>query len=184
MMTGRTMTATMITAGVGADEPIARGGLAGPPLLPDNAPSCFTVAVMNRRALLLSIPALWLLATGVLADVERAILRRLRADGYRQISVSRTLLGRVRIVAVKPGLRREIILNPNTGEVLRDLITTLDGTELPGTLADDKGQGGKDDQGGEEEDDDDGKDDRSGRDSGKDSGKDDSKDNSGKGGHG
>jgi hypothetical protein len=140
---------------------------------------------MNRRTLLLSLPALWLQAAGAMADVERAILRRLRAAGYGQISVSRTLLGRVRIVALKPGLRREIILNPNTGEVLRDLITTLDGTELPGALADDNGgqdsggQGGNDDDGGDDDGSDDEGDDHGGDDGNDDDGGDD--DNSGKG---
>lgn len=49
-----------------------------------------------------------------------AITRQLRAQGYRSIEVSRTLLGRARIVARRPGEQREIIVNPRTGEILRD----------------------------------------------------------------
>lgn len=109
---------------------------------------------MNRRTLLLGLPALCLVATGAAADVETAIVRRLRADGYGEIMVSRTLLGRVRIVATKPGLRREIILNPQTGEVLRDLLIAQDGTETPGTLAADHDSGASGGQGDDDEDED------------------------------
>lgn len=109
---------------------------------------------MNRRILLFGLPALCLVATGAVADVETAIVRRLRADGYGDITVSRTLLGRVRIVATKPGLRREIILNPQTGEVLRDLLIAQDGTELPGTLAADHDDGGSGGTGNDDSDDD------------------------------
>lgn len=128
---------------------------------------------MNRRTLLLGLPALCLVATGAVADVETAIVRRLRADGYGEITVSRTLLGRVRIVATRPGLRREIILNPQTGEVLRDLLIAQDGTETPGTLAADHETGGSGGQGGGGDDDDDEDEDEDEDESGDDNGGDD-----------
>lgn len=54
-------------------------------------------------------------------DQSARIADRLRSQGFADVSVSRTLLGRTRIVADgKPG-HREIVLDPRTGEVLRDL---------------------------------------------------------------
>ena len=41
-------------------------------------------------------------------------------DGYRNITVAKTWLGRLRFIAVRPGARREIVVNPATGEILRD----------------------------------------------------------------
>lgn len=49
------------------------------------------------------------------------IADQLRALGFSEVEVSRTLLGRTRIVADgRPG-HREIVLDPRTGEILRDL---------------------------------------------------------------
>ena len=49
------------------------------------------------------------------------IVRQLQGDGYSDIVIETTWLGRVRITAVADGGAREIILNPSTGEILRDL---------------------------------------------------------------
>lgn len=54
-------------------------------------------------------------------DFGDSVVRQLRRQGFRQISTGRTLLGRVRIVALGNGGRREIIVNPRSGEILRDL---------------------------------------------------------------
>lgn len=60
--------------------------------------------------------------TPVLADVyERTIVEQLQAEGFRSISTERTWLGRMRIVAENGDGQREIVINPNNGEVLRDL---------------------------------------------------------------
>lgn len=48
-----------------------------------------------------------------------------------QISVSSTLLGRARIVATSQDGYREIIVNPRTGEILRDVWLSLEGTSGP-----------------------------------------------------
>lgn len=76
---------------------------------------------MHRRAFLALSAAL--LASGPArgADHVAAIVGELDRRGYTRISVSRTFLGRARIVASGPHGRREIILNPVTGEILRDL---------------------------------------------------------------
>ncbi len=80
---------------------------------------------MNRRAFLAHVAAVTAVtASGAAAQadgpVER-ILRDLRRLGYRTVSVERTLLRRTRIVAESDEAQREIIVNPNTGEILRDL---------------------------------------------------------------
>lgn len=55
------------------------------------------------------------------------IVSELAAEGYARIEVRRTLLGRVRIAARGNGYEREIILNPRTGEILRDFWDKEDG---------------------------------------------------------
>ena len=77
---------------------------------------------MNRR-ILVTILALAVTCGGpVWAEepVDR-ILRDLKKLGYDNISVESTWLRRTRIFAISDDAQREIILNPNTGEILRDL---------------------------------------------------------------
>lgn len=53
-------------------------------------------------------------------SVEEQIIAQLQAQGFTEIEVSRTLLGRIKLEAVSPTLERQLIVNPATGEVLRD----------------------------------------------------------------
>lgn len=46
----------------------------------------------------------------------------LRDEGYQGVTVEQTWLGRLRIIAFLQGRRREIILHPTSGEVLRDVL--------------------------------------------------------------
>ncbi len=73
-------------------------------------------------------------------------VRELREDGYASIQVSRTFLGRMRLLGRKPGYRREIIVNPRNGAVLRDYIrvTTTENGGGGGQPA--FGGGGSDDE--------------------------------------
>ncbi|MGA0540080.1 hypothetical protein [Neotabrizicola sp. VNH66] len=77
---------------------------------------------MQRRHFLAGLAAL-AVAGPALADDDTVdeILRELEEDGYTVITLSNTWLGRVRILASGPRGTREIIVNPATGEVLRDL---------------------------------------------------------------
>ena len=118
-----------------------------------------------------------------------AVVQQLRQQGYVGFTVSRTLLGRVQVIAEAPdGTQREIVFNPSTGEILRDYIEDADGTPTPRVLdredddRDDRdddrsgsggggsGSGGDDDSGGG---DDSGGDDSSGGSSGGDDDDDD-----------
>lgn len=44
----------------------------------------------------------------------------LQAQGFEVTLVHWTWLGRIRIIAVSADIRREIVINPNSGEILRD----------------------------------------------------------------
>jgi hypothetical protein len=110
---------------------------------------------MQRRTFvsaLLCLPALPARADG---PVDR-VVGELRRLGFADIEVGRTLLGRAQIVARSPRGTREIILNPRTGEILRDLWTGEKGGAGSGLLGD-SGHGNDDD-----DDDDDNDDDNSG----------------------
>lgn len=91
----------------------------------------------------------WVLATGLatgagLAEAQSpadALVQQLREQGYVEFAVSRTLLGRVRVIALAPdGEQREIVFNPATGEILRDYSEAADGSAAPRVL--DRPQGG------------------------------------------
>ncbi len=63
------------------------------------------------------------------------VVEQLREHGYTEFEVSRTLLGRVHIIARTPGgTERELVFNPATGEVLRDYLEAADGTPAPRIL--------------------------------------------------
>ena len=78
---------------------------------------------MNRRALLLAAGA-WTIGAGrgAAQTAERQVIRQLQDQGFRNIRVQRTWLGRVRIVAESRMGRREIVLDPSTGAILRDYL--------------------------------------------------------------
>ncbi len=97
---------------------------------------------MNRRVFLGRRVFLRHCAGGVLGAVftasaavadsfQSSVVAQLRGQGYREINVETTLLGRVRIVAARSGASREIILNPRTGEILRDVVLAEDGRVAP-----------------------------------------------------
>lgn len=50
------------------------------------------------------------------------IVADLKAEGYAVRAVEQTLLGRIRIEAVRDGERREIVVDRATGEILRDYV--------------------------------------------------------------
>ena len=85
------------------------------------------------------------------------VVRQLVAQGYGNIQVEATLLGRLRIKGTNGQGLREIILNPKTGEILRDMWLDADGNpilaQLPnggqgGSSGDDNSGSGSDDNSG------------------------------------
>lgn len=70
-------------------------------------------------------PLVLLLATLAAAPLraeplETQLVAQLTAQGYSRVEVSHTLLGRLRLTAVLGEFQREIVVNPRTGEILRD----------------------------------------------------------------
>jgi hypothetical protein len=130
--------------------------------------------MLSRRNFLIGMTTGAVLAGPAWArDFASQVEDRLKRQGYTIDSVGRTLLGRVRIVAHNASGQREIILNPRTGEILRDLWIVRADSDTSGTL----GTGGEGNDGSGGGGDDRGDDDNSG--SGGDDGEDD--DNSGHG---
>lgn len=60
------------------------------------------------------------------APTIEEIIAQLEAQGYTDVSVSRTWLGRIRIEAESGTHEREIVFNQRTGEILRDFWEELD----------------------------------------------------------
>ena len=69
-------------------------------------------------------------------DMVAMILADLTGAGYEAITVERTLLNRERIVATRGDVWREIVVDPRTGEILRDLRRSLPGTVQNGDSRD------------------------------------------------
>jgi hypothetical protein len=133
----------------------------------------------------------FLAATSVAAAAgafEDSIVSQLRNQGFRDIDVSRTLLGRSRIVGQSDDLVREIIVNRTTGEILRDYWERKGGGKGPGIVNPESHSSSGGHSYGDDRDDDRGDDgDDGGRDRGRggdDNRGDDSSDNSGSGGGG
>ena len=89
--------------------------------------------MLSRRGFLtglLAVPAGAVPAFAQGDPVTQGVLRQLEAQGFAIIDVQRTLLGRVRITAIRGDLQRELVLDPRNCLVLRDL--ALRGGDGPG----------------------------------------------------
>lgn len=80
---------------------------------------------------LLIAALLWvgLAQAGFALTVEERLLANLQGQGYTVLEKGYTFLGRLRIVAENGEIHREIVVNPGTGEILRDYAVYL--TDLP-----------------------------------------------------
>lgn len=92
------------------------------------------------------------LATPAFANphVDR-VVSMLQSDGYQNIEVERTWLGRIRIEAEKGEFEREIVLNRSTGEILRDYILRLELFSFDDEDDDDEEEDPEEDEDDEEE---------------------------------
>ena len=77
---------------------------------------------MTRRAFLPALIALALAAAAPASaqDAEARLRALLAEQGYVVIRVERTLLGRLQLWAERGSIRREIVINRVSGEILRD----------------------------------------------------------------
>jgi hypothetical protein len=146
--------------------------------------------LMLRKLLLAGALALTVAGSPAAAqnveNVQELIVAQLADQGFSRVRISKTLLGRVRIFATSADYSREIIINPRTGEILRDYWTDLaearartlispdhrgdDNASGPGPAKqdDDDHDDDDDDHDDDDDDDDDGKDDNGKDDNGKD----------------
>jgi hypothetical protein len=78
--------------------------------------------MINRRVFLLTSLGALVSAPSAFAAAtpEDLVARDLVGSGFRITSRRRTLLGRVRFVAVRGETEREVVLDPSSGEILRD----------------------------------------------------------------
>jgi hypothetical protein len=65
-------------------------------------------------------------ASAEAATYEQRLIAHLRKLGYGDITLSFTLLGRAQIIAISKDDTREIVLNPRTGEILRDFAQSIE----------------------------------------------------------
>lgn len=65
-------------------------------------------------------------------DQAERLAAELRTHGFTDVQVTRTLLGRTRIVADSKRGQREIVLDPRTGQILRDLFVATGNDEAQG----------------------------------------------------
>jgi hypothetical protein len=131
------------------------------------------MGLSRRRFLATSLAAA--LAAGPAFAIDdpatRSVVRQLERQGFTVTSVSRTLLGRVRVVAERGDVVREIVFDPRNGAILRDYTTTRSGERRIGPSpegdgAAGAGSGGEDDDDDDDDDGDDDSDDDGGSDDG------------------
>jgi hypothetical protein len=119
---------------------------------------------MNRRRFLTGLAAIGMAGPAFAQSPGDDIARQLGRLGYSDIRVTRTLLGRFRVVAEKGNRRREIIVNPGSGEILRDLVTDARTGATSSPMLDDDSDSGS--NRGRDDDDNDGRSGSGGRNSG------------------
>ena len=78
---------------------------------------------------------------GMAQTAEDRILAALHDQGYEILQKQRTLLGRMWLLAENDEVRREIVFNPGTGEILRDYSVLLASIELWQPKTDDGSDG-------------------------------------------
>lgn len=103
---------------------------------------------MIRRRALLAATALFMASIALArADEVGDIVNWLRRLGFDDVSTSRSLLGRVQIRATGPMGTRELVINPRTGEILRDVWVDASGKIIHGApyLSDIENKDGNDD---------------------------------------
>ncbi len=114
---------------------------------------------MNRRFFLLTSAGSLLLACPVLAAAshEAEVARTLVGQGFAITSQRRTFLGRVRFTATRGKTQREVVVDPSSGEILRDYSQEGEsvraevraGNKEGGASGAESASGGEDSSGGE-----------------------------------
>ncbi|UYO00376.1 MAG: hypothetical protein KIT02_03920 [Devosia sp.] len=132
---------------------------------------------MRRRQFLIALTGLTFAFPQMAhADYVDSVVAQLEAQGYRDIEITRTLLGRVRVLATHAQGVRELVINPRTGELLRDVWTTAGGRTVPSATIPSTTSGTEGERSDSDDDEDDGDDDSDNDDGDDDDGDDDDDD--------
>lgn len=83
--------------------------------------------VTLRKILACLVLALMLPVTAIAETGKTAVEREMAKQGYDVIYSETTWLGRLRLLAIKGDLLREVVIGPGTGEVLRDVAYEIPG---------------------------------------------------------
>lgn len=101
---------------------------------------------LAQRAMWLLSLLLFLAASSVAAEEHRItpemVAAALEAQGYTIASSTRTLLGRVRFVASRELIWREVVLDVSTGQILRDYAVAFSPADAPDPNRTDMPRGG------------------------------------------
>jgi hypothetical protein len=93
---------------------------------------------MIRRKFIVLLASVLLAPGAAYADdIRDIVIDQLTQAGFTEIRVIRTWLGRLRFEAVGDEFSREIVVNPNTGEVLRDIWRKVGSDDMGRGLFDD-----------------------------------------------
>jgi hypothetical protein len=93
--------------------------------------------MIRRKFIALLASALIAPGAALADDIRSIVIDQLTQAGFTEIRVIRTWLGRLRFEAVGPEFTREIVVNPNTGEVLRDVWRAVGSDDFGRGLFDD-----------------------------------------------
>ena len=94
-----------------------------------------------RSLILGAVIAAGLGFAGLAQTPEQQIVDSLEAQGYHLVTRDWTWLGRIWIVVENGDLRREIVFNPSTGEILRDYSVMLVAEKPKADKSDSKSSG-------------------------------------------
>ena len=102
--------------------------------------------MIRKTVLLAGLLVLGLTSSGM-ADEHRItpdqVGAALESQGFSVQSVTRTFLGRARIIAQKGLIWREVVLDLSSGQILRDYAVEFAPTDLPDRLSGDMPRGGR-----------------------------------------
>ena len=79
------------------------------------------------KTLMICIGLMGLPQLAAAQSVEDQVFAQLQEQGFTVIEVRRTFLGRLWFTAESAYFYRELVINPQTGEILRDYVRDIDG---------------------------------------------------------
>ena len=94
------------------------------------------MTIMRRHFLAISISTVLMASPALAETYQEKFVAQLQQQGFRNIVITRTWLGRTRITASSKSAERELIFNSRSGEILRDYSEAKGGDVSESTLID------------------------------------------------